>query len=61
MLQRCVCAFEYSVIYMVYYIMGFKKKCYLFYFKLIANGFVTLCFLNLKKKYIAEVLYRVVQ
>lgn len=53
MLHRCIYAFEYSVIYTVYYIMGFKKKCYLFYFKLIANGFVTLCFLNLKKN-IAE-------
>lgn len=31
--------------------MGFKKKCYLFYFKLITNNFVTLCFLNLKKIY----------
>lgn len=62
MLHRCICAFEYSVIYTVYYIMGFKKKCYLFYFKLITNSFVTLCFLNLKKKKIvAEVLYRVVQ
>lgn len=40
--------------------MGFKKKCYLFYFKLITNNFVTLCFLNLKKK-VADVLYRVVQ
>lgn len=30
--------------------MGFKKKCYLFYFKLITNSFVTLCFLKLKKK-----------
>lgn len=63
MLHRCICAFEYSVIYTVYYIMGFKKKCYLFYFKLITNSFVTLCFLNLKKKkkIVAEVLYRVVQ
>lgn len=44
--------------------MGFKKKkCYLFYSKLITNSFVTLCFLNLKKKkkIVAEVLYRVVQ
>lgn len=48
MLHKCIYAFEYSVIYTVYYIMGFKK-CYLFYFKSIANGFVTLCFLNLKK------------
>lgn len=61
MLHRCICAFEYSVIYTVYYIMGFKKKCYLFYFKLITNSFVTLCFLNLKKKIVADVLYRVVQ
>ena len=42
--------------------MGFKKKkCYLFYSKLITDSFVTLCFLNLKKKIVAEVLYRVVQ
>lgn len=42
--------------------MGFKKKCYLFYFKLITNSFVTLCFLKLKKKInVAEVLYGVVQ
>lgn len=62
MLTRCICAFEYSVIYTVYYIMGFKKKCYLFYFKLITNSFVTLCFLKLKKKInVAEVLYGVVQ
>lgn len=40
--------------------MGFKKKCYLFYFKLITNSFVTLCFLKLKKN-VAEVLYWVVQ
>ena len=41
--------------------MGFKKKCYLFYFKLITNNFVTVCFLILKKFIVAEVLYRVVQ
>lgn len=64
MLLGCICAFEYSVIYTVYYIMGFKKKkCYLFYFQLITDGFVTLCFLNLTKYIyiVAEVLYRVVQ
>lgn len=30
MLHRCIYAFEYSVIYTVYYIMGFKEKSAIF-------------------------------
>lgn len=59
MLPRCICAFEYSVIYTVYYIMGFKKKVLSFLFQ-VNYSFVTLCFLKLKKN-VAEVLYVVVQ
>lgn len=40
--------------------MGFKKKVLSFLFQ-VNYSFVTLCFLKLKKKNVAEVLYGVVQ
>lgn len=63
MLLRCICAFEYSVIYTVYYIMGFKKKVLSFLFQVNYRRFCnSLLFKILQNIYIvAEVLYRVVQ
>lgn len=61
MLPRCICAFEYSVIYTVYYIMGFKKKVLSFLFQVNYKQFCNSLLFKIKKKIVAEVLYGVVQ
>lgn len=49
MLHRCIYAFEYSVIYTVYYIMGFKKKVLSFLFQVNCKWFCnSLLFKSLK-------------